>query len=349
MTVDFGEYLQDTDKDLAEIAVRFEINIRELNDFAQKGVDLVWTSQHPNCSPRCKDFQGKLWSISGKSGVIDGIPYRPLAEAIQGKQKDGNGIITGYNCRHRLIEYKKGSRPPQELSEAQIKKEYAIDTRMRAYENRIRQMKTEEKLLRSVGAIDSAKELRKKWRKETLEYKAFAFENGRAFERARCVVDESELNFEEFYENELTNDVESGILNISGAKNSSDYQSHGAIRYPFYRKITYDVERIAKNTGYTVEQIQKVKNYLFIDKHDLGGGELKQFDPDDDIATSWDMLFLGQNIRPHDLTLLKHEIMEQELVDGGMDRNAAHVLASYKYNFKKESSDYVDDKKVKKD
>ena len=178
----------------AEMAVRYDANVKDLQKFAQSGVDLVWTSQHPNCSPRCKDFQGKLWSISGKSGKANGITYRPLSEALQGKLKDGNGIITGYNCRHRLIEYTEGSRPPQELSEAQIKKEYAIDKKQRAYENNIRHMKTNERLLRAAGDDEGAKQLRRKWRKATLLYQAYSFRNGRAYYPDRCTIDDTEVD-----------------------------------------------------------------------------------------------------------------------------------------------------------
>ena len=177
----------------AEIAVRYDANVKDLQKFANSGVDLVWTSQHPNCSPRCKDYQGKLWSISGKSGKINGITYRPLSEAIQGKLKDGNGIITGYNCRHRLIEYTSNSHPPQELSEAEIKKEYAIDKKQRSYENNIRQMKTNERLLRATGDIEGAKALRKRWRRATKLYQAYSFENNRPFYPDRCVIDEVEI------------------------------------------------------------------------------------------------------------------------------------------------------------
>lgn len=195
----------------AEMAVRYDANVKDLQKFAQSGVDLVWTSQHPNCSPRCKDFQGKLWSISGKSGKANGITYRPLSEALQGKLKDGNGIITGYNCRHRLIEYTEGSRPPQELSEAQIKKEYAIDKKQRAYENNIRHMKTNERLLRAAGDDEGAKQLRRKWRKATLLYQAYSFRNGRAYYPDRCTIDDTEVtgknaNFEKDLQNK-----ESGV------------------------------------------------------------------------------------------------------------------------------------------
>lgn len=199
----------------AEIAVRYDANVKDLQKFASSGVDLVWTSQHPNCSPRCKDYQGRLWSISGKSGKINGITYRPLSEAIQGKLKDGNGIITGYNCRHRLIEYTSNSHPPQELSEAEIKKEYAIDKKQRSYENNIRQMKTNERLLRATGDIEGAKALRKRWRRATKLYQAYSFENGRPFHPDRCVIDEVETKDKNYTTEENLQNSENDVkINI---------------------------------------------------------------------------------------------------------------------------------------
>lgn len=199
----------------AEIAVRYDANVKDLQRFASLGVDLVWTSQHPNCSPRCKDLQGRLWSISGKSGKINGITYRPLSEAIQGKLKDGNGIITGFGCRHRLIEYTSNSHPPQELSEAEIKKEYAIDKKQRSYENNIRQMKTNERLLRATGDIEGAKALRKRWRRTTKLYQAYSFENGRPFYPDRCVIDETEIKDKNYTTEENLQNSENDVkINI---------------------------------------------------------------------------------------------------------------------------------------
>ena len=139
----------------AEMAVRYAAAVEGLQKLIDEGVLFCWISSHANCSPRCKDFQGKLYSLFkgkvtidgkeyGESGVIDGIPYRPINEALAGPNGDGNGCISGYNCRHRAIEYERGSRAPEDFSEAEIKREYAIDKQQRSYENRIRQMKQEE-------------------------------------------------------------------------------------------------------------------------------------------------------------------------------------------------------------
>ena len=181
----------------AELATRYEANLNDLKSIVESGVDLVWTSSHPNCSPRCAKWQGRLYSVSGKSGTIDGIKYTPLEEALKGVNGDGNGIINGYNCRHRLISYKKGSRPPKDFTSAEIKKEYAIDQRQRQMENSIRQIKTEERLLRASGQFpDEAKALRKKWQRLQANYKVFSLKNGRAFYPERYIIDEAEVETE---------------------------------------------------------------------------------------------------------------------------------------------------------
>lgn len=177
----------------AELATRYEVNMDNLKKVVDSGNDLVWTSSHPNCSPRCAKYQGRLYSISGKSGVINGIRYTPLVDALKGLKGDGNGIISGYGCRHRLITYRQGSRAPKDFTPAEIKKEYAIDQKQRQMENRIRQIKTEERLLRASGQFpDEAKALRKKWQRLQTNYKAYSLKNGRAFYPERYVIDDAE-------------------------------------------------------------------------------------------------------------------------------------------------------------
>lgn len=176
-------------RNAAEMTVRYEANIKDVQGLVNKGVKLVWTSSHPNCSPRCKDYQGRLWSLDGTSGVINGIKYSPIQEALEGKKKDGNGIINGYNCRHRLIEYRNETQAPREYTEAEIKQEYAIDKRQRAFENNIRHMKIEEMELREIGDIKAASALRKRWRRLTQDYKIYSLQHGRAYYPYRCVID----------------------------------------------------------------------------------------------------------------------------------------------------------------
>lgn len=176
----------------AEMAVRYEANMENLNELRAQGVRLAWTSSHPNASPRCAPYQGRLWSLDGTSGVKNGIKYLPIEVAMRGSTGDGNGIISGYNCRHRLIEYKDGSTAPKDFTPSEIKKEYEVDQKQRSMENRIRELKTEERLMRSAGFNEEAAKLRKQWRRETALYKAYSLENNRAFYPYRYIIDETE-------------------------------------------------------------------------------------------------------------------------------------------------------------
>ncbi|MCD7864020.1 MAG: phage head morphogenesis protein, partial [Lachnospiraceae bacterium] len=80
----------------------------------------------------------------------------------------------------------------------------------------------------------------------------------------------------------------------------------------------------------------------FMEKHDLGRGEQVYFDSSYDMAQSWQRLIDGRNIQEHDITLIKHEIMESEYVKNGMSQDEAHKLTSKKYNYAKEADEYND-------
>lgn len=91
-------------RNIAEMEIREERHERELADLKEKGVELVWIVPHANCSERCQEWQGKLYSLNRTSGTIDGISYQPLENAtdIYQTTKSGkiykNGCISGFNC-----------------------------------------------------------------------------------------------------------------------------------------------------------------------------------------------------------------------------------------------------------
>ena len=187
-------------RNVSEMAVRYERKNEELQELINNGIDLVWISTHGNCSERCQPWQGKLYSISGKYGEIDGIKYQPLSNAtdIFYTTKAGrtykNGCISGFGCRHRLDPYNKGNKPIH-ISAEIIDKEREINQKQRAFERKIREYK-----LKSIGlkGIDS-REARKymgKAREAYENYKKYCRENKVAFYPARCKVfdGEEELN-----------------------------------------------------------------------------------------------------------------------------------------------------------
>lgn len=134
---------------------------------------------------------------------------------------------------------------------------------------------------------------------------------------------------------------------VSGARNPySDAASKHAERYyGLVRSMTTDVKKIAETTGYSEQEIQSIKNYIFIDEHDLGDQGVRQFDPDYMMGESWRRLIEGKP-EQHDLTLIHHEILEKKLMQDGMSQEKAHIKASAKYNYDKEAREFYG--KIKK-
>ena len=121
--------------------------------------------------------------------------------------------------------------------------------------------------------------------------------------------------------------------------NSKEADEHAKRYYAFIRSVNSDISKISSNADFDEKTIEEIKNYLFIDEHDLSG-ERKRFDSSYHIAQSWQRLWLGKNILPHDITLLNHEKYEMQLVKSGLSQAKAHIIASRKYNYSQEVEDY---------
>lgn len=130
-----------------------------------------------------------------------------------------------------------------------------------------------------------------------------------------------------------------GIINSGARFGAIDAHSerasiHAEIYYGLVRSMNTDVANIAKNTGMKEANIQKVKNHLFMEKHDLGGEKPQRFYPDYEIAQSWQRLISGKGIQKHDIVLLKHEYAESRYMAKGYSQQAAHDRANKRYNYK---------------
>ena len=77
----------------------------------------------------------------------------------------------------------------------------------------------------------------------------------------------------------LTSGGESGKIKTSGAlnHNSDEAYEHAEKYYEAVRKMKTDVKRISQNTGYSEELIQQIKDFIFIEKHDLGDNGIRRF------------------------------------------------------------------------
>ena len=131
---------------------------------------------------------------------------------------------------------------------------------------------------------------------------------------------------------------------ISGGldPNSDEAMEHTLLYYEEIRHFSSDCEHIAKNTGFSLEQILMVKNFLFIDEHNIYGG-VRRFDPTFQIAESWRRLaFEKENIQTHDITLINHELLEMSYINQGYSQQEAHNLANEQYNYTEESDAFYE-------
>lgn len=298
-------------------------------------------------------WQGKFYSKSGKDKR-----FPPFSVCGQGNVQG----IHGANCRHSHGPGDVEFNPFREYDSEENQKEYELQQKQRALERRIRASKREVMGLRQ--GVDSAQSDEAKalmeheyqkasalLQKRNKAYNDFCEENNLKKLNERIAIAKWDRTqaakarvAAKKYETDFTTKQISGTMkSVSGARITNPYgkaaEEHAERYYGLVRSMSSDVSRISKTTGYSEDVIQRVKNYIFVDKHDLGDLEPQRFDPSFAMAQSWQRLVDGRP-EPHDLTMIRHEIMEKELIDSGMSQHEAHIETSKKYNYGKESDDY---------
>jgi len=135
----------------------------------------------------------------------------------------------------------------------------------------------------------------------------------------------------------------------SGAIPRSDTvrrDAHAELYYEEVRKRRDDADKIAKNTGFPADDIQTIKNHVFFNVYDLGDENPERFDPDYDMAVSWQRLTEGKAIQEMDIIMLNHELMEYKLMnEQGIKYGQAHDITNEIYNYSK----YLDELDRKED
>ena len=107
-----------------------------------------------------------------------------------------------------------------------------------------------------------------------------------------------------------------------------------------------DCETVANNTGFSLEQIQMVKYYVFYAKHLNIVGELVRFTPSYDMAESWRRLSAKNpkqgTIKQHDILLLQHESLEMQILisNNQVTQMQAHTMANCTYNYQQASDNF---------
>lgn len=192
----------------AELDIRYEHNMKMIEDLKNEGHDLCYISSHPDCSHRCERWQGVLVSLSKRAkspqyqykgakssfvvGQVDGKPVYALIDIMkcQDKYHNENSVISGYNCRHRLIPYS-GQLPPTEYTKGEIRKQREVEGKIRAMEREIRNDKRNLKLLEASTKDEDKKEIAQFTRRinrKVAIYKDYCNRNGYAWEKYRITV-----------------------------------------------------------------------------------------------------------------------------------------------------------------
>ena len=140
--------------------------------------------------------------------------------------------------------------------------------------------------------------------------------------------------------------AESGALNDKNDPGSIRRDAHAERYYEQVRNRDRDIEvrAVSEHSGFSTEIVDAVYQHVFIDKHDLTTG-YKRFEPDYEMAQSWQRLRLGKDIQKHDKLLIMHEYEEILLMADGLSYQEAHdKVCSMGYDYQKALAEWLSGK-----
>ena len=328
--VQYANGARHTLADYADMAIRTASKRAYLQGEGQKrqewGISTVIMNKRGNPCPKCLPFVGKVliddvWSNGPKDGKspVTGIKYPLMSSAIAA------GLYHP-RCKDSHTTYFEGISTPPEKSKY-TKAELNELARKQERESRQQYAGRQGKKFGRLAEFSLDPENQKKYEQKQKEWKSIA------------------------------NDADSDIM-ISGARItdifSEEAENFAEMYYKEIRSFSTDAKKIAKNLGKEESDIEKIKAYLFEEESlfDLDSKTYRRFDPDCAIAQSWQRLMIGKDIKPHDRTLIEHELLEMKIKreNPDMEHWKAHELATEKYDYPKEALEYYGNlEKHKKD
>lgn len=145
------------------------------------GQDVFEVSSHPGSRPKCRPWQGKLISRSGKTTEITDLHGRkhkviPLSQTSFG-EPDG---LFGINCGHRPRGCTEGvfTKSAVAYDDEADKELYNKVCRQRELERKVRKSKTEADMLEAAGDAEGAKEVRRRMAEQNRQLRAYCESNG---------------------------------------------------------------------------------------------------------------------------------------------------------------------------
>lgn len=328
---------------------------------ADLGTDSYEVTYHVGARPTHQPWQGRVWtkeqliSVCGL-GTVTGLHGANCYH-------DYNAFIPGVSVRTYTDE-----QLDQMITEENRKKEYngkeyttyeALQ-QQRKMETAMRKTRRDIRLLQEGESEQSGLLLKKaKYQGQMQIYKDFSKKMGLPEQLDRVYQDGLRGRFAmTAIEKKSIEKTSSFDIMKSGARITDLFSKRATefaqMYYAEIRSFSSDVKRIAANLNKEESDIKRIKAYLFEDAslYDPDTREWRRFDPDCAIAQSWQRLMNGTNIKPHDRTLIEHELLEMQIKaeNHGIDHAKAHELASEKYNYPKEAEEYYGNlKKHKKD
>ncbi len=186
-----------------------------MDEFEQ---DVFEVSSHPGSRPKCRPWQGKLISRSGRTteiNDINGKKYKviPLSQTSFG-EPDG---LFGINCGHRPRGVSDGlfRKSSVEYDDEEDKELYNKVCKQRELERKVRKSKTEADMLEAAGDTEGAKEVRKRAAEQNKQLKAYCEGNGLKYRTDRVKTYGSVKPSEKHY---LKGDYNIKFNKISGTK-----------------------------------------------------------------------------------------------------------------------------------
>ena len=133
-------------------------------------------------------------------------------------------------------------------------------------------------------------------------------------------------------------------------KNDPLGKKRNAIAADYYEQVrnrdrTYEIEAVAKNSGFSIEDVDKIFAHVFELEHLFDDGTIHRFFPDYYMQHSWMRLRSGKDIQEHDIILLHHELEEAKIMGTGTDvvYDDAHREVEKTYNYTKALLKYLKD------
>ena len=206
------------------------------------GQDVFEVSSHPGSRPKCRPWQGKLISRSGRTTEITDINGRkhkviPLSQTSFG-EPDG---LFGINCGHRPRGVSDGlfRKSAVEYDDEEDKALYHKVCRQRELERKVRKSKTEADMLEAAGDTEGAKEVRRRMTEQNKALRSYCEGSGLKYRSDRVRTYGAIAP-----KKALDKSAESGIIEMTRRKNGAHRRANARslqiIDKPTYNKLTSD-------------------------------------------------------------------------------------------------------------